>query len=263
MGKIKRSLVRTFINTGTPAAPEWALVGQGVTNAKINMNPKVLEETYITEDSATISVESYAPSIPIEATALNTEAVFEYIDAYRKARSVLADVETEICNVWLYEDVVDGFYPAEKQAVSIQVDDFGGEGGSSTKMSYTVNYLGDQVMGIFLPVAAPAIPEFDAEPVDAVLDTMVIGSVTLSPLFSADHYWMLYTGSVANGTDVVSMTSTCSAGGAVVVQYDTHDGVVGQGADASLDVGLNNLTIEVTVGAEVVVYHIDITRAAA
>jgi hypothetical protein len=56
------------------------------------------------------------------------------------------------------------------------------------------------------------------------------------------------------------MTSTLS--GATIVQYN---GVteVAQGADAALSVGVNHLTIDVTVGSENVVYAIDITRAAA
>ena len=37
---------------------------------------------------------------------------------------------------------------------------------------------------------------------------------------------------------------------------------VSQGDPASLSVGVNHLTIEVTVGSEVSTYHIDITRAA-
>jgi len=260
MSKIKRSLVKTFLNTGSTGSPVWVLIGDGVTSAKINMNPKTLEETYITEDNANISVESYAPSLPIEMTALNSDLAFEYIDALRKARSVLSSAETEIVNVWLYNPSADGWYPAEKQAVSIQTDDFGGDAGASAKLNYTVNFLGDPVLGIFNPTPTAA---FDEEPILGVLATMVIGSVTLSPLFSADHYHQIYTGSVPNGTSVVSMTSTCSAGGAVVVQYDTDDVEVNQGANASLDVGVNNLKIQITVAPEVVTYHIDITRAAA
>ena len=60
------------------------------------------------------------------------------------------DAETTIVNVWLYETAVSpGVYPAEQQAVSIQIDDFGGDGGQAAKVNYTINYIGDPVVGTF------------------------------------------------------------------------------------------------------------------
>lgn len=254
--KIKRSQVKSFLNTGTILSPTWSLIGDGVTSGKINMNPKVTEETYITEDTANISVDSYAPTFPVEATCKAGDAAFEYLDTLRKSRGVLADSETEVVNVWLYKTTQGGFYYAEKQAVSLQVDDFGGDGGQAAKLNYTINFLGDAVKGAFDPVGL----DFVAAPVLAVLATMVIGAVTLTPLFATDHYWLYYAGSVASAT--VSMASTCAAAGAVIVQKDDSGDVVNQGANAGLDMGHNDLTIEVTVGSEVVTYHIDINRTA-
>ena len=254
MAKIKRSLVKTFLNTGSIVSPVWELLGDGVTTGTIAYNPKITEETYIIADSASISVDSYAPTFPVEMTAISGDAVFEYLDDLRKDRAVLGDAETEIVNVWLYETPALGYYAAEKQAVSLQIEDFGGEGGSPTKLNYTINFIGDPIKGAFDPLPTA---DFVAEPVLAVLDTMVIGSVTLTPLFADDKYWLFYAGSVAAST--VSMTSTCLAAGAVIVQKEGAN-VVNQGANAALTVGVNHLTIEVTVGTEVVVYHIDITR---
>jgi hypothetical protein len=113
------------------------------------MNPKTLEETYISEDNANISVESYAPTMPVEQTAIGGDEVFEYIDSLRKTRAVLGDAETTIVNVWAYEDGGPTAFPAEQQAVSIQIDDFGGEGGAATKINFTINFIGDPVSGTF------------------------------------------------------------------------------------------------------------------
>jgi hypothetical protein len=195
--------------------------------------------------------------MPIDASAVNGDAVFEWIDAARKGRDVLTDVETELVNVWLYETPALGVYYAEKVDVSVQVDSFGGEGGASARIGYTINYVGDPVVGGFDPVGLTFTPLA----VTTILTTMVIGSVTLAPLFATDKSWLWYAGSVPNGTSTVTMTSTLS--GATIVQKDTHAVTVAQGDPASLDVGVNHLTIQVTVGTEVVTYHIDITRAAA
>ena len=149
MGKIKRSEVMTFMNTTPLAAATYSLIGDGVTAGAIGYNPKVEEETYIHEDSATITVESYAPKLPVEAIAIAGNAVFEFIDSLRIARAVMDDAETDIVNVWAYESGGPTAYPAEKQTVAIQIDEFGGDGGSSTKINYTINFVGDPIPGTF------------------------------------------------------------------------------------------------------------------
>lgn len=147
MAKIKRSQIATYINTTPEATATYELLGVGIVNAKIDYNPKNTEETYIHEDSATISVDSYAPTMGIEATAVAGNAAFAYLDTIRKARSVLGDCETDIVNVWLYETPVSDSYPAEKQNVAIQIDDFGGEGGQAAKINFTLNFQGAPVDG--------------------------------------------------------------------------------------------------------------------
>lgn len=151
--KVKRSQVAHFLNTGTTGSPTWSSIGEGVTSATINYNPQTVEEIYITEDSGTTEVESYKPTMPVEATALNGDAVFEYIDTKRKARSVLDDAHSELLNVWEYETPSGSpaAYPAEKQDVSIQIDDFGGEGGKAAKINFTLNFLGNPTSGSFVP----------------------------------------------------------------------------------------------------------------
>ena len=156
--KIKRSEVKTFLNTTPLTTATYKLLGDGVTSGKIDMGPKTTEETYIHQDNASISVDSYAPTMKIEQTAKNGDDVFEFVDALRKARAVLGDAETDIVNVWLYETATLGEYPAEKQNVSIQIDEFGGDGGEPTKINYTINYVGDPVLGTFNPTTKVFTP---------------------------------------------------------------------------------------------------------
>jgi hypothetical protein len=259
MAKIKRSLVKTFLNTGTPSVPVWSLISAGVPEGVISMNPKTQEETYIGDDNATITVESYSPTLAVEATAITGDAAFEWLNDLYQARDVLDSAETEIVNVWLYETAALGYYYAEKNDVSVQADNFGGPGGEAVKLSYTLNYRGDPVLGGFDPTGLEFVPLA----VNTILTTMLIesGSVTLTPLFATDKSWLWYAGSVANGVTEVQMDSTLA--GATIVQADDGGTPVAQGDPASLSVGVNDLTITVTVGSEEVVYHIEITRAAA
>lgn len=147
--KIKRSEIQTFLNITPQSTATYRLLGDGVTSGKINYNPKTSEETYINEDSATITLESYAPTLPIEQTAKFGDPAFDFIDGLRVARAVLSAAESDIVNVWAYETGAPPVYPAEKQAVSIQIDDFGGEGGVAAKINYTINFIGDPIPGDF------------------------------------------------------------------------------------------------------------------
>jgi hypothetical protein len=147
MAKIKRSEFLTYIDT--VGDETYYLLGVGVIEGQVAMNPKTNEETYIHEDNATITVESYAPTMALEITANNGDEVFEYLDGLRKSRAVLGDCETTIVNVWNYESGGPSAAPAEQQNVSIQVDNFGGPGGEAVKLSVTINYQGDPTTGTF------------------------------------------------------------------------------------------------------------------
>lgn len=149
MAKIKRSEVMTFMDTTPSSTATYKLIGDGVTTGAIGYNPKTTEETYIHEDSATITVESYAPTMAVEAVAVSGDEVFDFIDGLRVARATLDAAETSIVNVWAYESGGPTAYPAEQQEVSIQIDEFGGDGGTAVKINYTINFIGDPVVGTF------------------------------------------------------------------------------------------------------------------
>ena len=147
MEKIKRSLFATFINT-TPGDGQatWAKMGKGITSQKISYNPTVTTEQYIDEDNAYSSVDSYAPSLDGTQTCYKGEPVFEYIEGLRQKRAVGADLETEVLFVYLY-DGEGNSYKAEKNACVIQLGDYGGDGGGSVQLTYTIGLNGDPVQG--------------------------------------------------------------------------------------------------------------------
>jgi len=250
MAKIKRSSVQSLLNTGTPSVPVWSLISSGVPAGTINMNPKVLEETYIGDDNATISVESYAPNMAIESTAINGDDVFEWLDANRIGRDVLDDVETEIVNVWLYETSSAGYYWAEKQDVSVQCDSFGGDGGTAVKLNYTINYLGEPVLGSY----SPTEEEFVDSPLYAMLTSLEIGELTLSPTFDED--WLWYTASTSNASDTITVEADDEEAD---ITIDVDDTPVENGASASWGEGENEVTIEVETDEETVEYKVYVT----
>lgn len=159
MEKIKRSLFATFINTTPGSDTEtWARMGKGITSQKISYNPNVTTEQYIDEDNAYSSVDSYAPSLDGTQTCYKGEPVFEYIDGLRKSRAVGAELETEVLFVYMYGD--GNSYAAEKNACVIQLGDFGGDGGGSLQMTYTVGLNGNPVIGTV--AITGGVPKFTA-----------------------------------------------------------------------------------------------------
>ncbi len=150
--KIKRSRFALFLNTAPGAEkPVWSLVGDGVTELSIAYNPQTSEAVYINQDSGTTDVESYKPTIATPMTAIKGDEVFEFVDGLRVGRKVLSDCVTECLLVYLYKEEQSGAWPAEKNACAVQIDEFGGAGGESAKLSFTINLQGDAVQGTFSP----------------------------------------------------------------------------------------------------------------
>lgn len=147
--RIKRSDFQTFLNTTPATTATYVIMGDGITSAKIQFNPKVTSEVYIDRQDADISVDSYAPNFPVQAIAKDDDAIFDYIETLLRSRAVLTDCETDLINVWAYDTGGPTAYPAEKQLVSIQIDDFGGDGGVVNKINFTINYQGNPIPGTF------------------------------------------------------------------------------------------------------------------
>lgn len=156
--KIKRNKFACFLNTGDDTE-KWSLIGDGVTSMTVAYNPQTSDETYIHQTSGTTDVESYKPTSSVPMTAHKGDAVFDFVDNLRRKRAVLDEARTEICMVYLYEEASGGAYPAEKNTCSIQIDDFGGEGGGSNVINFTVNFVGDAVEGTFEPETRKFTPE--------------------------------------------------------------------------------------------------------
>ena len=144
--KIKRSEFAAFLNTTPDGTATYARMGKGITGQTVAYNPSTTSETYIHEDAATTSVDSYAPSINTPQTCYAGEPVFEYVDGLRRARAVGADAETDILLVYIYAGEGSS-YAAEKCKAAISIEEFGGDGGAPTSITYTISLNGDPEIG--------------------------------------------------------------------------------------------------------------------
>ncbi len=158
---IKRSKFAEFINV-TPDAqtPTWARIGKGVSENEISYNANVTSETFIDEDSANNSVDSYAPQIPVTQYAYKGDKVFDFVDGLRQKRATGSECETQILMIYIYDTDDDTTYAAETNNVAIQVDTFGGNGGERASIGYNILFNGDSTVGTATITAG--VPEFTA-----------------------------------------------------------------------------------------------------
>lgn len=145
---IKRSKFAEFLNT-TPGSstPTWSRIGKGVSENTISYNANVVTETFIHEDSASNSVDSYAPQIPVTQYAYKGDPVFDFVDGLRKKRATGTDCETQLLMVYVYDTADDTSYVAERNEVAIQVDTYGGTGGERNQIGYNILFNGDPTTG--------------------------------------------------------------------------------------------------------------------
>ena len=147
--KIKRSEFAAFLNTAPTSTAVYSRMGKGITGQTISYNPTVNTEQYIDEDSATNSLDAYAPSINTPQTCYAGEPVFEFVDGLRRRRAIGADAETDIVLVYIYSQngETPGTYDAEKCKCVISIEDFGGDAGNPVSITYTVSLNGDPTIG--------------------------------------------------------------------------------------------------------------------
>ena len=144
---IKRSKIAEFINVGTKETQKWARIGHGVAENTISYNANVVTETFIHQDNASNSVDSYAPQIPVTQYAYKGDEVFDYVDKLRKNRATGTECETQLLIVYVYDTEDNTSYGAELNDIAIQVDSYGGAGGERAQIAYNILFNGDPTQG--------------------------------------------------------------------------------------------------------------------
>ena len=156
MPNLKRSQIETYLNI-TPESPTilesasatYALVGEGVSTLEVDMGAKSEEYQNLAEDAASSTLEDYAPSAPVEHTAILNDPVFDYVNQLYLDQAIFDEAESTIVEVQKYETGTPPSYPAFEQKVAIPVEDIGDAAGDPVKLNYKFIYIGDPIPGTF------------------------------------------------------------------------------------------------------------------
>ena len=134
-----------FLNTGTIAAPVWALMGKGFEALDDALNPNVSEKTYVSDKSASKTITGYAPEWSIEGSVIKDEATITFLRAIGETLAVGESAEAEVIvfDLWDVDSgtkYVDGY----KYPVVVQMDSIGGgSGGEELAFSGSLLANGD------------------------------------------------------------------------------------------------------------------------
>lgn len=158
---VKRSQIVAWLNTkpSTPETPTWGLVGNGMTTGAYKYDAAETSETYIVNDSATTTVDSYTISLDGEMKCLFGDEVYDFINGLRYKLAVGEDAVTQVLLVDKY-DVTTDKYKAQKFNCSISVSNYGGDGGKTPTISFKINVNGDPTNGTV--TIAAGVPTFTA-----------------------------------------------------------------------------------------------------
>ena len=146
---IKRSQIQAFLNTaGKGKEPTYKIVGNYMPTGAYDYNPQTTTETYIVNDNATSTLDSYQIAFDGEMKCAKGDAVFDYIDGLRYNVAVGDDAVSEVVLVDTYEQKgSSGGFRAQKFACTVSVNSFGGDGGQIATISFNIAVNGNPVQG--------------------------------------------------------------------------------------------------------------------
>lgn len=148
MAEMREKLMH-FFNIGTEAAPNYVLLGDGITSLTEEFNPEQDTKQYIHQSNGTTTVKSYTPSLSVEKEYIKNDELQKWMDTKIKILPTGTAAQSDYIRINILEDSVDGAYPAVKRRCSYQFDSIGGDAGNELVSSMTLGGIGDGIQGTF------------------------------------------------------------------------------------------------------------------
>lgn len=148
MGLLKRTDIVDFIDiTPTGQSRTWVLLGDGMITGTWTYEAGETSETYIIHDNATTTVDNYNVTLDGEMKCKKGDGAFDYIDGLRRTRAVGSAAETNILSIYKYDVDENDKYAAETSNATISISSFGGDGGATPTIGFTISKNGDPTIG--------------------------------------------------------------------------------------------------------------------
>lgn len=151
-----------FLNiTPGEGTEDWALVGNGMTTGSYTYEATETSETYIVDENATTTVDSYALSLDGEMKCIFGDEVFDFINDLRRKLATGTDAETTVLLVDKYDVSETNKFKAQKFNCSISISSYGGDGGATPTIGFKINVNGDPTNGTV--TISSGVPTFAEE----------------------------------------------------------------------------------------------------
>ncbi len=148
MAEMREKLVH-YLNIGTADAPNYVMLGDGISSLTEEFNPESGTKQYINQSNGTTSIKSYTPSISIEKEYIKDEELQDWINEKIKILPTGSAAQADYVRINTLEDSTDGVYPAVKRKCTYQFDSIGGDAGSELMNNMTLGGIGDGIQGTF------------------------------------------------------------------------------------------------------------------
>lgn len=146
---VKRKEIMLYLNTKTSeVTPEWGLYGKKSTTATYTYNPNSTSETYITDDNATVTLDSYNVTIDGDMKCYFGDAIYDFINGLRYNLSTGSDAVTKALLIDKYDkSSSDDSFKAQTFDCTISIESYGGDGGVTPNITFTIGLNGDPTQG--------------------------------------------------------------------------------------------------------------------
>ena len=146
---VKRKEIMLYLDTTPTKENEtWGLHGKKSTTATYSYNPNSTSETYITDDNATVTLDSYNVTIDGNMKCYHGDAIYDYINGLRYNMATGSDAETKALLIDKYDkDTTGNSFKAQVFNCTISVESYGGDGGVTPSITFTIGLNGDPTQG--------------------------------------------------------------------------------------------------------------------
>lgn len=145
---VKRKEIMLYLDTTPNENETWGLYGKKSTTATYTYNPNQTTETYITDDNATVTLDSYNITIDGNMKCYSGDAIYDYINGLRYKLATGTDAVTKALLIDKYEkNEGDNSFKAQVFEATISIGSYGGDGGVTPSITFTIGLSGDPKQG--------------------------------------------------------------------------------------------------------------------
>ena len=144
---VKRKDIVLYLDTTPKSDNEtWGLYGKKSTTATYSYNPESTSETYIVDDNATVTLDSYNITIDGNMKCYFGDAIYDFINGLRYNLATGTDAITKALLIDKYDKTGDAF-KAQIFEATISVESYGGDGGVTPTITFTIGLNGTPTNG--------------------------------------------------------------------------------------------------------------------